>query len=35
MKYCPVCGSIDIIGNKCPHCGSDADDIKNRRDDHE
>lgn len=24
ISYCPVCGSIDIIAGRCPHCGSPA-----------
>lgn len=26
MMYCPVCGSIDITGDHCQHCGSDVAD---------
>lgn len=23
-KYCPACGSIDIIAGRCQHCGAAA-----------
>lgn len=25
---CPICGSIDIINNRCTHCGSDINQYK-------
>lgn len=34
-KTCPICGSLDLIGNRCTQCGTDISKIQKEDNHHD